>query len=171
MKKINKSDLQYLVNKAQKVLAEAATAREAAITSANNEKIHQFLADHKHLMSVEIVTLKNGRACAKVHMPPQVAKRYDILDKATSNSQSHATYEIGGLHYWALYTHKDVHAWVKPKVDALCKLVEELRFSGSAEGLNQINDFIKSLAPVKGVPAKVRKATAKKTSKAAAQQI
>lgn len=165
MKKLGKTELNYLINKA---IGEITTLlqHEAKVQDAlDKEALLEFANAHKHLVRVDVC--ENGRFT--VVLPPMLQTRYISLIDTLKNNREYFSDRIINNHF-SLFINKNQKTRAAEMVAKLKKVAEHLMFCGSSDALDAMNDFIdemRAMPSTQVMPKQPRKPRAAKKTKAA----
>ena len=165
MKKLGKTELNYLINKTHGEIT-TLLQHEAKVQDALDKKaILEFANAHKHLVRVDVC--ENGRFT--VVLPPMLQTRYISLIGTFNNNREYFSDSIINNHF-NLFINKNQKTRATEMVAKLKKVAEHLMFCGSSDALDAMNDFIdemRAMPATKVMPKQPRKPRAAKKTKAA----
>lgn len=166
MKKLGKTELNYLIKKA---IGEIITLlqHEAQVQNAlDKEALLEFANAHKHLVRVGVC--ENGRF--SVVLPPMLQTRHtSLINNASNNNREYFSDSIINNHF-SILINKNQKTRAVEMVAKLKKVAERLMFCGSSDALDAMDNFIaemRAMPTTQVMPKQSRKPRAAKKAKAA----
>lgn len=166
MKKLGKTELNYLINKAIGEITSVLQQEAEAQNALDKAALVEFANAHKHLARVDV----SESGCFTVELPPMLKTRYASLVNNTSNNNCEYLSDNIINNRISLFFDKRQKTRAVEMVAKLKKVAEQLMFCGGSDALDAMNNFIaemRATSVTKTTPKQPRKPRAAKKTKAA----
>lgn len=166
MKKLNKTELNYLINKAIGEITSLLQHEAEAQNTLDEEALVEFINSHKHLARVDIS--EHGRFV--VVLPLMLQTRYaSLISNVNKNNREYFSDHVIGNSI-SVYINKGHRTRAIEMVAKLKKVAEQLMFCSGSDALDAMNSFIaelRAMPTTKVMPKQPRKPRVSKKAKAA----